>query len=95
VFGLEAMAAGNAVLMSAQHEHFPYEFNDAWMETEDWQLYDNLKYLLDYPEKIAEYAKSGYEYMTNNFSIYAIKKHLSSIFMENGLIFQCNNSNDT
>jgi hypothetical protein len=87
IFGLESMATTNAVLMSAKHEHFPYEFNDAWVETEDWQLYDNLKYLLDNPKEIIKYAKNGYEYMSTNFSKMAIKKHLSNIFNKNGIDF--------
>jgi len=87
VFGLEAMASCNAVLMSAKSDQFPYPFNNAWFETEDWQLYYNLKLLLQNPEKIFEYAKNGYEYMTKNFTVEAIREHLSKIFEENGLSF--------
>ena len=85
IFGLEAMAACNAVLMSAKSDQFPYLFNNAWLETEDWQLYYNLKFLLENPEKIFEYAKNGFEYMSNNFTVKAIKEHLIKIFEENGL----------
>lgn len=85
IFGLEAMATGNAVLMSAKPEELPYQFNNAWMETEDWQLYRNLKYLLDHPDKIVEYAQNGYEYITKNFSKSVIHSHLMSIFHENGI----------
>jgi hypothetical protein len=85
IFGLEAMATGNAVLMSAKAENFPYIFNDAWIKTEDWQLYDNLKYLLDHPVEIFEYAKRGYEYIATNFSTMAIKLHLKNIFTQNGI----------
>jgi hypothetical protein len=83
IFGLEAMATGNAVLMSAKSKYFPYKFNDAWIETEDWQLYENLKYLLDHPNKIFEYAKKGYEYITTNFSSTAIRLYLKNIFIQN------------
>jgi hypothetical protein len=85
IFGLEAMATGNAVLMSAKHDAFPYQFNNAWLETEDWQLYYNLKFLLDNPVKIIEYAQNGYEYMTTNFSVKEIKKHLIAIFEKNNI----------
>jgi hypothetical protein len=85
IFGLEAMATCNAVLMSAKSDQFPYFFNNAWLETEDWQLYYNLKFLLENPEKIFEYAKNGFEYMSNNFTIKAIREHLAKIFEENGL----------
>jgi hypothetical protein len=87
IFGLEAMATGNAVLMSAKSENFPYQFNNAWLETEDWQLYGNLKYLLDNPEKIIEYANNGYNYMTKNFSRAAILNHLGNIFVQKGILF--------
>jgi hypothetical protein len=86
VFGLEAMATGNAVLMSAKSGYFPYQFNNAWLETEDWQLYDNLKYLLDNPERIIEYARNGYDYVTRNFSRDAILDHLRSVFLKNGIM---------
>jgi hypothetical protein len=87
VFGLEAMATGNAVLMSAKSEHYPYQFNNAWLETEDWQLYGNLKCLLDNPEKIIEYAKNGYDYITKNFSRDAVLNSIRNVFLKNGIVF--------
>jgi hypothetical protein len=48
-------------------------------------LYVNLKFLLENPEKIFEYAKNGFEYMSNNFTVEAIRGHLAKIFEENGL----------
>jgi hypothetical protein len=83
IFGLEAMATGNAVLMSAKHEEMPYQFNNAWLETEDRQLYRHLKYLLDHPDKIIEYAQNGYEYTKRNFSKTAILNYLEDIFSKN------------
>ena len=85
VLGHEAMATGNAVLMSAKSSCQPFIFNNAWFETEDWQLYYHLKFLLDNPKKIIEYAKNGYEYMVNNFSKENIKKYLFNIFKENNV----------
>jgi hypothetical protein len=87
VFGIEAMATGNAVLMSAKAEGYPYKFNNAWVETEDWQLYGNLKLLLDNPEKIVEYAKNGFDYVTKYFSRKAILNSLKDVFMKNGIAF--------
>jgi hypothetical protein len=58
------------------------------LETEDWQLYGNLKYLLDNQDKITEYAKNGYAYMKKNFSREAILNHLRNVFMEKGIPFK-------
>jgi len=85
IFGLEAMATGNAVLMSAKADQFPYPFNKVWFETDDWQVYKNLKYLLDNPQEIIEYAKNGYDYIKNNFSNDAIISHLNNIFLQQGI----------
>ncbi|MDR2407758.1 MAG: hypothetical protein LBE13_06570 [Bacteroidales bacterium] len=93
IFGLEAMATGNAVLMSAKSEHYPYHFNNAWLETEDWQLYGNLKCLLDNPDKIIEYAKNGYDYITKNFSRDAVLNSIRSVFLKNGVVFDDVNRN--
>jgi hypothetical protein len=87
IFGHEAMATGNAVLMSAKSDSYPYQFDNAWLETEDWQLYGNLKYLLDNPDKIVEYARNGYNYMVKNFSRESILNHLGDIFSQKGLFF--------
>lgn len=88
IFGLESIATGNAVLMSAKSESYPYQFNNAWLETEDWQLYGNLKYLLDNPEKIVEYAKSGFDYVTKNFSREVILDTVKDIFVKNGITLE-------
>jgi hypothetical protein len=85
IFGLEAMATCNAVLMSAKSDQFPYQFNNAWLETEDWQVYKNLKFLLDNPNKIIKYKKNGYEYIKKNFSNNAIINHLNDIFIQHGI----------
>jgi len=88
IFGNEAMATGNAVLMSAKSDSYPYLFNNAWFETEDWQIYYNLKFLLEHPEKIIEYARNGFEYIYRNFTITAVKEYLENIFNENGIVFR-------
>lgn len=82
IFGLEAMANCNAVLQSALPAEFPYDFNDAWFETKDWQLYDNLKYLLDNPNKIKYYAENGYKYIKKNFNNNTIKEYLDGYLLD-------------
>jgi hypothetical protein len=50
LFGIEAMANHCAVLMSADpsiETGLPQKSKDAWMITKYWEVYDNLKYLLD------------------------------------------------
>ncbi len=76
IFGLEAMASCNAVLMSAIPSEFPYEFNDAWLETHDYEIVDNLKYLLDNKDEIKRYAINGYNYIKENFDRYKIKEYM-------------------
>ena len=59
LFGIESMANHCAVLMSADpniETGLPQDSKDAWMITKYWEVYDNLKYLLDNPEKIKYYA---------------------------------------
>jgi hypothetical protein len=85
-FGIEAMATGNAVLMSAEYEGMPNGANDAWFKTGYWQVYDNLKYLLDNPHKIEEYAKAGHNYVQKNFSIAANQKYFNELFQNQGII---------
>lgn len=82
IFGLEAMANCNAVLMSAKPEEFPYEFNDAWMQTTDCQLYDNLKYLLDNPKEIKRFAENGFRYLNFNFGKDKLRDYLDAFFLE-------------
>ena len=87
IFGLEAMATFNAVLMSAKPEEFPYQFNNAWMITDDWQLYNNLKYLLDNPKMITVYASNGFLYMKNNFTEFAASEYIRDIFNQHEIYF--------
>lgn len=82
IFGLESMANCTAVLMSAVPSEFPYEFNDAWFETKDYQLFDNLKYLLDNPSEIKRYAQNGFDYINRNFSKESIKQQIDKCLGE-------------
>lgn len=61
-FGVEAMASHCALLTAADEriEHsLPPGANSAWMVTEYWNIYDNLKRMLDDPALIRRYADAG------------------------------------
>ena len=65
IFALEAMAARCAVISSTDGEietMLPPDANNAVMVTKHHQVYDNLKLLLDEPERIAPLAQRGHEW---------------------------------
>lgn len=86
VFGVEAMASCNAVLMSADYDFSPKGAEKAWLRTRYWEIYDNLKYLLDHPEKIKEYALAGYDFVYQNYREEAVRKRLLNLFVEKNII---------
>lgn len=93
VFGVEAMATGNAVLVSADQEivsSLGKVDREAWVTTRYWQIYDHLKSLLDRPEQIEQYAKAGRLYVENNFSIEKSRRKYMSILKENDIIIEDN-----
>ena len=62
IFGIEALASQCALLTSSDgtiETNLPPHANDAVMLTKHWQVYDNLKLLLDHPERIEILAKAG------------------------------------
>lgn len=62
VFGMEALASRCAVLMSADRTIEPdlqEGANDAWLVTRNYEVYDNLKRLLDDPDQIEPLAARG------------------------------------
>ncbi len=62
VFGAEALAAGCVVLQSADETietDFAAGSNDAWVVTKHYQVYDNLKALLDNPESLEPISRRG------------------------------------
>lgn len=64
-FGVEALAAHCALLTSADERiepSLPPGSNNAWMVTPYWSIYENLKALLDNPNRIREYADSGFDW---------------------------------
>ncbi len=89
VFGIESMASRCAVLMSADptmEKGLPAEFNNAWLITRYWEVYDNLKYLLDNPDKIKYYADNGYQFVNKHYTYEAAQSYLNKIFQENNII---------
>lgn len=86
VFGIEAMAKSNAVLMSPEYKNLPNGSEGAWMATKYWEVYDNLKYLLDNPEEISTYAKVGYEFVKNNYTEEKVREFYLNTFYEHKII---------
>jgi hypothetical protein len=86
LFGIEAMSKRNAVLMSGDYENLPTNDKKPWMKTKYWEVYDNLKYLLDNPEKIEEYANSGYEFVKNNYTEEKVRSFYIDAFYEHKII---------
>ncbi len=86
VFGIEAMAKKNAVLMSADYENLPVNAKEPWMRTKYWEVYDNLKYLLDNPKKIEVYAQEGYEFIKNNYTEEKVREFYINTFYKHKII---------
>lgn len=79
VFGVEAMANHCALLTSADsviETCLPSDSNEAWFVTKYWQVYDNLKLLLDNPILIKKYADRGFDWVIRNASYSVVKKRL-------------------
>ena len=89
LYGIESMANHTAVLMSADPKietTLPQDSNDAWMITGYWEVYDNLKYLLDNPQKIKYYADRGYEFTYKHYTYEAADIYINKILTDNGVI---------
>lgn len=92
-FGLEAMAHHTALLMSYEpsridlYKHISLNgFSECILNTKYWQIYDNLKFLLDNPEKIKYYADNGYEFAYKHYTIEAASRYINNILEQNGVI---------
>lgn len=82
-FGVEAMASHCALLTSADPDietTLPAGASTAWMKTEYWNIYDNLKLILDTPTLISQYADAGfawaYEYCSYQKNALRLRKIL-------------------
>ena len=85
LFGVEAMASHCALLTSADEEielSLPRGSNKAWMVTKHYEVYDNLKMLLDSPLLVKQYADSGYEWALEHAAISSTGKKLRNILNE-------------
>ena len=70
-FGVEAMASHCALITSADghiETTLPAGANSAWMVTEYWNIYDNLKRLLDDHTLIKQYADAGFAWASEHCS---------------------------
>jgi hypothetical protein len=70
-FGVEAMASHCALITSADDRietTLPAGANEAWMVTEYWNIYDNLKRLLDDHALIKQYADAGFAWASEHCS---------------------------
>jgi hypothetical protein len=84
-FGVEALSSYCAVLMSADRnieKTLPPESNQAWLVTSYFEIYDNLKRLLDTPPLIHSFANKGYEWALNHASYSISGKKLNNILKE-------------
>ena len=82
IFGLEAMAAYCAVLTSADsaiEPTLPEGANDAWMVTKYWQIYENLKRMLDEPHLMRETADRGYAWAWAHCRSSAARQHMKRL----------------
>lgn len=89
LYGIESMANHCAVLMSADpsiETTLPQDSKDAWMITRYWEIYDNLRYLLDNPEKIKYYADNGYDFTYKHYTYEAASEYINKVLKDNGII---------
>ena len=86
LFGIEAMATKNAVLMSAKYEFLPTKEEKPWLKTGYWEVYDNLKYLLDNPKIVETYANAGFNFVKNNYTEEKVKNYYISEFKKHNII---------
>ncbi|WP_321469668.1 hypothetical protein [Halarcobacter sp.] len=88
LFGVEAMANMCTVLMSADSniETGLENYNNAWLVTKYWEIYDNINFLLNNKNKLVYYAENGYKYALKNHSEYAVQTKLIEIFKKEKIL---------
>jgi len=82
LFGIEAMASHCALLTSADktiETDLPTGSNEAWIVTKYYQVYDNLKKLLDDPALLKPQADAGFKWVLKHASCSSSGKKLSEI----------------
>jgi glycosyltransferase involved in cell wall biosynthesis len=88
ILGMESLATGNAVLMSANHRinpELPEDSDSAWLPTMSWEIYDKLKSLLDNPSTIEHYAQSGRSYLERHYNFDTVQQYYLSALKERGI----------
>lgn len=82
MFGIEAMASHCALLTSADEKFekaLPTGSNNAWFVTRNYEIYDNLKKLLESPDIMKMYADAGYKWALYNAGYEYSGKKLSGL----------------
>jgi hypothetical protein len=82
IFGVEALASHTVLLTSADEtieKGLVPGSNEAWHVTKYWQVYDNIKFYLDCPDKIKPQADKGFEFCYREFSVKSGARKLHSI----------------
>jgi len=90
LFGIEGMANHCAVLQSANPDietGLPQDDHGAWLVTGYWEIFDNIKYLMDNPDKIEFYANRGYQYVCKHHTFEASSVYIRSVLNENGITY--------
>ena len=86
LFTIEGMAKCNAVITSSEYDGFPQGAEEAWFKTNYWEVYDNVKYLLDNKNEIKRYAKNGFEFVKNNYTEEKVREFYINTFYEHNII---------
>ena len=90
VLGIEAMASNCALLTSADRtieKIWPEGANEAWFVTRCWDIYDNLKTLLDNPDLVKQYADRGFEWTYKNYRASVVRENLREVLkLETGIV---------
>lgn len=89
LFGIEALASHCALLTSADvniDTSLPQDAEGAWLVTRYWQVYDNIKFMLNNPEEIKKYADKGFEWAQKHYSFSNAQKTLLNILKKEGFV---------
>lgn len=87
LLGIEAMLMNNVVLMAAdpELETFPDGFSNTFVKTRYWEVYDNIKYLLDNPQKLEAIASRARQFVLNNYVLSKAAAHLHELMRSHGI----------
>ncbi|PHR69811.1 MAG: hypothetical protein COA66_14115 [Arcobacter sp.] len=92
LLAIEGMANHNALLMSYDPDAIKYYnlnlegFDSCLLNTKYWEVYDNLKYLLNNHDKIKYYADKGYAFTYKHYTYESASEYMNNILKENGVI---------